>query len=134
MFRETNCIKQIPKLLYSKQVDGRGEYQDIPISNISVQWEDQKEINTVFVMELIRILVEGTNQNTAINQVSLMGLAFSNILEFTRKKQFDCRFTGSSCGRPYTWNDSWKGSIFSSFPFFILGIACSGRFNQRKRC
>jgi hypothetical protein len=86
LFRETNCIKQIPKLLFSKKVDGRGDYQDIPISNISVQWEDQKEINTVFVMELIRILVEGTNQNTAINQVSLVELILSNFLEFARKE------------------------------------------------
>lgn len=70
LFRETSCIKQIPKLLYSKKLSPRGDYIDIPLSDSSAQWSDQKETNTVFVLNLIRILVEGNNQNTTINQVS----------------------------------------------------------------
>lgn len=62
----------MPKLLFSKQITTRGDFKDIPISDTSLQWGEQKEINTIFVMELIRILVEGTNQNTSINQVSLL--------------------------------------------------------------
>ena len=40
------------------------------ITDVSVEWLEQKEHNTLFVLELIRILVEGANQNTTINQVS----------------------------------------------------------------
>lgn len=55
---------------------------DIPISDPSVPWGDQKEINTVFVMDLIRTLVEGSNQNTSTNQNLLgQGTLIATLLE-----------------------------------------------------
>jgi hypothetical protein len=56
-------------LLASKRQSDQGIWEEFSILDQSSNWSDQKELNTIFVVELIRILVEGTNQNTTINQV-----------------------------------------------------------------
>ncbi len=38
------------------------------IAEPGCNWAEQKELNSIFVLELIRILVEGHNENTATNQ------------------------------------------------------------------
>jgi hypothetical protein len=70
LFRETNCIKQVPKMLSSfKEVKGAGVVE-MRLSDPSNKWNEQKEANCSFVVELIRILLAGNNQNSRTNQVS----------------------------------------------------------------
>ncbi|KAJ2995360.1 hypothetical protein HDV02_000862 [Globomyces sp. JEL0801] len=76
LFRETSCIKQVPKLLVSRFEHPNGEVKEVSLCDIS-EWSEQKTQNTIFVLELIKVLVEGVNQNTVVNQ-NLLGQ--SNII------------------------------------------------------
>ena len=72
LFRETSCIKRVPKMFaISRNIPKKGSY-DISISDPSIEWTDQKILNCKFLLELVRILVKGNNQNTTTNQ-NLLG-------------------------------------------------------------
>ncbi|KAJ3258466.1 Vesicle-mediated ER to Golgi transport protein [Boothiomyces macroporosus] len=64
LFRETSCIKMIPRLLMYKDANG----QAYSIAQSREELSEQKIANITSVLDLIRILVEGNNQNTTINQ------------------------------------------------------------------
>ena len=72
LFRETNCIKQIPLLFNSNR-----ENVQIPICDPSVNWTVQKSNNTSQLMILIRTLVGPNTPNTSQNQ---SGLGSSNLI------------------------------------------------------
>jgi hypothetical protein len=71
LFRETSCIKMVPKLFSCRRDDPRKGIIDVALTDPSTEWTDQKIKNAIFVIELIRILVTGKNQNTNINQTLL---------------------------------------------------------------
>ncbi|KAJ3319488.1 Vesicle-mediated ER to Golgi transport protein [Boothiomyces sp. JEL0866] len=64
LFRETSCIKMIPRLLVFKDPSG----QTYSVAQNKEELSEQKIANITSVLALIRILVEGNNQNTTINQ------------------------------------------------------------------
>ncbi|KAJ3275936.1 Vesicle-mediated ER to Golgi transport protein [Terramyces sp. JEL0728] len=64
LFRETSCIKKVPHLLVYRDANG----QSVSLAKNRDELSEQKIANITSVLELIRILVEGNNQNTTINQ------------------------------------------------------------------
>lgn len=53
LFRETSCINRVPLLLVSKISDGRGDVEEIPLSDSRTVWNDQKISNASHVKVLI---------------------------------------------------------------------------------
>ncbi|KAJ3098419.1 Vesicle-mediated ER to Golgi transport protein [Phlyctochytrium planicorne] len=65
LFRESSCIQKIPSLLLSRLDD---ESEPVPLTHPSNTWSEQKTVNAVLVLELVRILVGPNNPNTSSNQ------------------------------------------------------------------
>jgi hypothetical protein len=80
LFRETNCIKQVPKLFTCRRDDPRKGLLVIPLTDSSINWTEQRIKNAKIVLDLIRILVIGKNQNTNINQNLLANSDMISIL------------------------------------------------------
>ncbi|KND03311.1 uncharacterized protein SPPG_02358 [Spizellomyces punctatus DAOM BR117] len=69
LFRETSCIQRIPSLLTVRtMLPDRSTPVDIPLSHESIVWADQKIVNAVLVLELVRILAAPKNPSAAVNQ------------------------------------------------------------------
>ncbi|CAI2165377.1 13414_t:CDS:10, partial [Funneliformis geosporum] len=64
-FRETSCIQRIPALLsYSAEF----QHQGFELEFLVQEWHEQKIVNTIVLLELIKILVVPNNMNTVTNQ------------------------------------------------------------------
>ncbi|KAI8819235.1 p115 like vesicle tethering protein [Fimicolochytrium jonesii] len=69
LFRETSCIQRIPSLLTMRlMLDDRSEPVDVPLTHDSIVWTDQKVVNAVLVLEIVRILAAPKNPSAAVNQ------------------------------------------------------------------
>ncbi|KAJ3083152.1 Vesicle-mediated ER to Golgi transport protein, partial [Quaeritorhiza haematococci] len=70
LFRETSCIHRIPYLLMTRvAMPDRPAPVEVPLTHELNSWDDeQKILNTILVLELVRILVGPNNPNTGINQ------------------------------------------------------------------
>ncbi|KAJ3161068.1 Vesicle-mediated ER to Golgi transport protein [Geranomyces michiganensis] len=67
LFRETSCIQRIPTLLMVRTtVNDRTV--DVPLTDKSIHWTEQKIVNANFVLELIRILGAPKNPSALVNQ------------------------------------------------------------------
>ena len=72
LFRETSCIKRVPKLFFiTKSVPKKGSVE-FSISDPAIEWTDQKIVNCTYLLDFGRTLVKGNNQNTTTNQ-NLLG-------------------------------------------------------------
>ncbi|KAI9366912.1 p115 like vesicle tethering protein [Zopfochytrium polystomum] len=69
LFRESSCIQKIPSLLLSHAAleDERGPIP-VPLTHEANRWPEQKAINAIAILELVRILVGPNNPNTVVNQ------------------------------------------------------------------
>ncbi|KAJ3189847.1 Vesicle-mediated ER to Golgi transport protein [Gaertneriomyces sp. JEL0708] len=72
LFRETSCINRIPSLLTNRMPgpDQSGTI-DTSLTDESSVWSDQKIINTVLVLELIRIIAGPKNPSAQANQTTI---------------------------------------------------------------
>ncbi|CAG8626774.1 9655_t:CDS:10, partial [Funneliformis mosseae] len=62
---QTSCIQRIPALLsYSAEF----QHQGFELEFLVQDWHDQKIVNTIVLLELIKILVVPNNMNTVTNQ------------------------------------------------------------------
>lgn len=70
LFRESSCIQKIPSLLISHMAleDDKGRPIPVPLTHEANQWPEQKIVNAVAILELVRILVGPNNPNTVVNQ------------------------------------------------------------------
>ncbi|KAI8910647.1 p115 like vesicle tethering protein [Powellomyces hirtus] len=69
LFRETSCIQRIPSVLIVRMIaDGRPTPVDAPLTDKSIVWTEQKILNAIFVLELIRILAAPKNPSALVNQ------------------------------------------------------------------
>ncbi|KAJ3167303.1 Vesicle-mediated ER to Golgi transport protein [Geranomyces variabilis] len=67
LFRETSCIQRIPTLLMVRTTINDRPV-DVPLTDKSIRWTEQKIVNANFVLELIRILGAPKNPSALVNQ------------------------------------------------------------------
>ncbi|KAI8805038.1 p115 like vesicle tethering protein [Cladochytrium replicatum] len=68
LFRETSCIQKLQLLLKSRIMSDSPKPIEVPLTDESNIWTEQKVGNTIAVLELLRILVGLKNPSTPVNQ------------------------------------------------------------------
>ncbi|KAJ3337518.1 Vesicle-mediated ER to Golgi transport protein [Gonapodya sp. JEL0774] len=85
LFRESGIISRLPELLLSRpspKISASAPLPEVvPIYSDLVEWTDQKTVNAILVLELVRILVVPNSPNTPGNQLVMNQAILPAIVE-----------------------------------------------------